>query len=208
MEMQMNGRKINQIPGKKKEKEEDRDTYGLENAVRSIALQSPQASSSPNADGSEGAQVFWDSAFGLVEKLSEGLGSRARVLGKSAQARRDLNEELEILADGEKLEVVVEAEDVDAAAGAAGVKDHGIRGLGRQLAVVAIGGEGGGQLAASAAAGHDVEDHGEEEERDRDDEEDAPVSVHFVGEGVVLGIAHADSSSAGTLEHLVVGVVG
>lgn len=118
-------------------------------------------------------------------------------------------EELEILADGEELEVVVEAEDVDAAAGAAGVKDHGIRGLGRQLAVVVVGGDGGGQLAASApSSGHDVEDHGEEEERDRDDEEDAPVSVHFVGEGVVLGIAHADSSSAGTLEHLVVGVVG
>lgn len=107
-----------------------------------------------------------------------------------------LLEKLEILANGEEIEIVVEAEDVDAAAGAAGVEDDGVRlaggggseDLGGDLAV----GEG---VVGGGARGHYVEDEGDEEERDGDDEEDAPVAVDLVGEG--------GATTCGPLEHLV-----
>lgn len=87
---------------------------------------------------------------------------------------------------------MVEREDMDAAAGAPCVEDHGERGFGRKLAVAEIGGRN--------LRGHDVEDHGQEEKRDGDEEDETAVLVELVREGVTT-----PSSSARTLEHLVVG---
>ena len=65
-------------------------------------------------------------ALSLIEKTGEGLDYRARILSISAWARLDLKKELEIFADGKELDVVVEAEDLDAAAGAAGIEGYGL----------------------------------------------------------------------------------
>lgn len=103
-----------------------------------------------------------------------------------------MKEKLEILADGKEIEVEVEREDMDAAAGAPCVEDHGERVLGRKLAAAEIGGRN--------LSGHDVEDGGQEEKRDGDEEDETAVLVELVREGVTT-----PSSSARTLEHLVVG---
>jgi hypothetical protein len=96
-----------------------------------------------------------------------------------------LDEELDVGANVDEIQVGVEAEDVDAAAGAPRVEDDGVllraRGAG-QGADLPGGGVGGGR------ARHEEEHEGDERERREDDEQDAAVAVEAVGERVLAAV--------------------
>lgn len=84
-------------------------------------------------------------------------------------------------------------EDVDAAAGAAGVEDDGVGSTGFFLGRHFPANEGvvsGGLIGG--ARRHDVEDEGDEEERDRDHEESPSEPVDLIGERFL---------AAGALQH-------
>jgi hypothetical protein len=76
----------------------------------------------------------------------------------------------------DEIQVGVEAEDMDAAAGATGVEDNGVP--------VCPGRPGppGAAHGASGRAWHEEEDERDERERGEDDEHDAPVAVRAVGQ--------------------------
>lgn len=87
-----------------------------------------------------------------------------------------LDEELDLGANVDEIQVGVEAEDVDAAAGAPGVEDDCVP--------VGPGGPGppGDARGAGGRARHEEEDEGDERERGEEDEQDAPVAVRAVGQ--------------------------
>ncbi|KAM1578185.1 hypothetical protein EV1_039760 [Malus domestica] len=70
------------------------------------------------------SEALTSESISLIEKTSEGLDYRVRILGISARARLDLKKDLEIFADSKELDVVVEAKDLDAAAGAASIERY------------------------------------------------------------------------------------
>lgn len=112
-----------------------------------------------------------------------------------------LDEELDLVANVEQIEVGVEAEDVDAAPGAPGVENDGVL-VGVEGAPPPAGGGGGG----GGGARHEEEDEGDEGERGEYDEEDAAVAVEAVGERVGAGAA---AGQRGVAAHVLgVGVGG
>lgn len=88
---------------------------------------------------------------------------------------------------------MIEMEDVDAAAGAAGVEDDGVGAGGFLDGGYFPVNEGVASDGLVRDAGrHDVEDEGDEEKRDRHDEQRPPEPVDLVGEGLL---------AAGALQH-------
>jgi hypothetical protein len=85
----------------------------------------------------------------------------------------------------DEIQVGVEAEDVDAAAGAPRVEDDGVL-LGPRGAVQGADLPGGG--VGGGRARHEEEHEGDERERREDDEQDAAVPVEAVGERVLAAV--------------------
>lgn len=103
-------------------------------------------------------------------------------------------EKFDILANGEEIEMVVEAKDMNAAPRAASIKNNGISGLGRGRPV--IGGNFAVVEGVILSSRHEIENEGDEEKRERGEEQHPSESVDLVGQGFRLLLT-------GALEHLV-----
>jgi hypothetical protein len=174
----------------------------------------------PDSDRSLVAQFRGHHSLGIVKERDERLGGLPGIVGVVAkprfylQAEGDasqiqiqsangspargiayLDEELDLAANVDEIQVGVEAEDVDAAAGAPGVEDDGVLvGPGRA-------GPPGAGRGAGGQARHEEEHEGDERERGEDDEQDAPVAVRAVGQRLLA----AAVGQRGVAAHLGVG---